>query len=68
MPEWLNMSAPIFQALLAICLVTLIVCLLFNFEEIVGQTPTDPPVELDENSEESSEEEENDDKAKEKQK
>jgi hypothetical protein len=57
MPEWLNMSAPIFQSLLAISVVTLVVCLLFNFEEIFGNTPNDAPVELDDEDEESSENE-----------
>jgi hypothetical protein len=57
MPEWLNTAAPVFQSLLAICVVTLVVCLLFNFEEIFGNTPNDAPVELDEEDEESSENE-----------
>ena len=57
MPEWLNISAPVFQSLLAISVVTLVVCLLFNFEEIFGNTPNDAPVELDDEDEESSENE-----------
>jgi hypothetical protein len=62
MPEWLNLMAPFFQSCLAICVIVLVVCLLFNFEEILGATPIDPPVELDDEDEESSENENDDDK------
>jgi len=46
--------------LLAIAVVLLLISLLFNFEEIFGQTPADAAVELDEENSESDTEQEAD--------
>jgi len=58
MPAWMNVLGPILQALLAICVTLLLIALIFNFEEIFGQTPADAEVELDEDNSESEEEQE----------
>ena len=48
MPGWLNTVAPVLQSLTAIAVTILLVAMIFNFEEIFGQTPPDPLIVLKE--------------------